>query len=41
MKCSAASSQMALPIKFVKSLEVNLSSMSDMNNKMLLNVNVS
>jgi len=43
-KYSAGSFQMALPFplrKFLKSLEVNLSSMSDVNNKMLLNENVS
>lgn len=42
MKCSAESFQMALPFplsKFLKSLKVNLSSMCDMNNEMLLNVN--
>lgn len=44
MKCSAGSFQMALPFplsEFLKSLKVNLSSMCDMNNKTLLNVNVS
>lgn len=43
-KCSAGSFQMAPPFplsKFLKSLKVNLSSMCDMNNEMLLNVNVS